>query len=169
MFKSNPFRRDYILLYFAIITFSFILNVEGSTLDDIRDSTRWQSPKSAERGPSYIPLVSPAELISFLDKYHGDIIQMNVLFNGLTTKGLNTCIMEHGKKHRWPSKKYIEFTIKDGKEKQLCKNINIFIAKDHPNADKLVNLQKNARISIIGKVKNTAKGKAWIDVLELKV
>lgn len=168
MYKSNPFRKGYILLYFAIIIFSFVLNVESSTLDDIRDKTGWQSPKSAERGPSYIPLVSPAELISFLDKYRNDIIQMNVLFSGLTTKSLDTRIVEHGKEHRWSSKKYIEFSIKDRKEKQACKNINVFITKDHPDVDKLLSLQKNTQILIVGKVKNVAKGKAWIDVLEIK-
>lgn len=162
--------------FFKTVTAIFITGylvlfcgVKAGTVEDIRDTTKWQSPNYSERAANYIPTVTPDELAAGLDKYYKDTVKMQVLFFGVSTRALNVRIKDHGNVHRWASKQFISFRVKDPRNKLLCRDINLFISKNHPDAGILPRLAKNTKITITGRVKNTAYGKAWINVTKIEV
>lgn len=153
-----------IFINFALIIFISCIAYSG-TLGDIRKKTGWQSRDHSERNSWLIPLITPAELIAHLDKYHKDTIRMQVLFNKISSQGLNIWIGTKGNRHRWSSKRYISFSVDDPDRKVQGKDIYLFISKNNPDAEKLFGLSKGARIIVKGRVRDIAKGKAWVEVL----
>lgn len=154
---------------FALIIFNFIFCiVSAGTLEDIRNKTGWQSPNHSERNAANIPIITPTELIANLNKYHKDVIKMRALFHSVTMRELNVWILEGGHRSRWSSKKYISFRIKDPKKKVSNNDIYMFISKRNPDADKVFDLSHDTPIVITGRVRNTAKGKAWVEVFGIE-
>lgn len=157
-------------LFYLYVVFLISLGAAcAGTVADIRNKTGWQPPNHSERGYIYIPLISPAVLIANLTKYNRDRIQMRVLFHGITTQTLNTMAgPKHGRR-RWPSERYISFRIKDPREQVSPKDINMFISRNNPDSDKLFELTQNTPIVVVGTVRDTAKGKAWIEVEKIEL
>jgi hypothetical protein len=136
----------------------------ADTIEDIRTNTGWQPSLHQPRVFS----LTPAELIACLNKYNKDVVKIEVLFNRVSTKGLNKWICVDGTKRRWESKRYVSFEVKDIKQKHLCKDLYLFINKANPDSGLLFNLTKGSPINVTGRVKNTANGKAWIDVIKIE-
>lgn len=154
----------------SILVMSSILYASTSlnTIEDIKEKTGYQTPLHSERANAVISTVTPSELLAYLDKYNKDIIKMQVLFNNVTKQGLNKWVPIDGTKHKWSSANYISFKIKDPKQKHICTDIYLFINKTNPDADILLRLTKETPIFITGRIKNTANGKAWIDVIKIE-
>lgn len=165
----------FLLRYFIVINFAFLIaNFKfcisyAGTLEDVRTKTGWQSPYHADRNSAYIPLVTPAELIANLDKYHRDKIRIHVFYKGITTRGLNKWIGQKNNKHKWSSKRYISFSIKDPKNQISSEDIYLFISKANPDIDKLFSLSKDVPIYITGTVRKITNGKAWIEVKRIEL
>lgn len=133
------------------------------TLEDIRNETGWQSPVHSERYASSIPVITPAELLSYLDKYHRDTVKMQCLFNRISTIGLSRT-----KGGKWPSKRYILFRIKDPNNQINTSVLYLYLHKKSPYADLLLSLQPDTPILINGVVKDVSGGKACIEVKEIE-
>lgn len=153
----------------SVILFIFLFVSAGSagTLEDIHKNTNWQPAEHSKRSDAYIPLVTPSLLIANLDKYHRDTIKMNVLFDKITTRGLNKSIGPKNNKHTWSSKRYIAFSIKDPQKIVTSSSFYLFLAKRNPDKDLLLDLKPNTEITIIGMVKNIDKDRAWINVKQI--
>lgn len=163
------FIRYFYKLCFACACLLCAASIGAGTIEDIRKKTGWQ-PRDRSRHPqTYIPQITPAELIAYLDKYHRDTIRMHVLFKGITRRGLNTWIGPKGNRHQWSSKRYLSFSIKDPKRKVSSSNIYLFISKNNPEVDLLFELSPGAPIEITGRVRDIAKEKAWIEVEEINL
>lgn len=141
----------------------------AGTLDDIRTRTAWQSACHSERDSVYIPDVTPARLIANLSRYHKDRIKMQVLFYGVTTQTLNTVVGPKKNIRKWSSARYISFSVKDPREQVSPKDMRLFIHKNNPDSEKVFNLTKDTPILLTGTVRDTAKGKAWIEVEKIEL
>lgn len=154
---------------FKIASFIFILVIanftvaHAETIEDIRTKTEWESPHHPFNDV-FIPTITPAQLIAYLDKYHKDIIKLQAFFNRISQQGLNIWLGAKTKKHKWSSERYISFSIMDPLKEVSSNDIYLFISKNNPDADKLFGLPKNAKIIITGRVRDIEKGKAWIEV-----
>ncbi len=133
-------------------------------MGDIRTKTGWQSPRHSERDSAYIPFITPTELIANLDKYHRDTIKMQILFKGVSTRGLNIWIGTKGNRYIWSSKRYISFNINGSGSK----DIYLFIPKGNPDVDKLLALSRDTSILVTGIVKDISRGKVWIEVRRIE-
>lgn len=145
----------------ALACCSFYSILYAGTLEDIRTKTGWQSPNHSQRDSAYIPTLTPSELIAHLDRYHRDVVRMQVLFNEISTRGLNTWIGAKTNRHRWSSTRYISFSVKDNR------NIYLFISKNNPDADRLFNLSRGTSMFITGRVRDIDKGRAWVEVMKV--
>lgn len=154
-------------LYFVCFCLLSAANIYAGSLEDIRKKTGWHDPDHSRRTQKYIPQVTPAELVAYLDKYHRDTIRLHALFKGVTNRGLNTWIGIKENRHQWSSKRYLSFSIKDPKKKISSSNIYLFINKNNPGTDLLFELSPGTPIVIIGKVKDKAKEKVWIEVKKI--
>lgn len=155
----------WVFALFSIANIKFCI-VYSETIEDIRTKTEWQSPHHPDNDV-FIPTITPAELIAYLDKYHKDIIRMQTLFNKISAQGLNVWIGEKNNKHKWLSERYISFSIIDPLKQVSFNDIYLFISKNNPDKDKLFKLSKNTKIIITGRVKDIDKGKAWIEVTNI--
>jgi hypothetical protein len=154
------------IVFYSFLLFVLILSglAYSNTIEDVRIKTGWK-PSIHKTDVSD---VTPSELIAYLDKYNKNVIKMQVLFSGITSEGLNKWVSIDGTKHRWTSKRYISFKVKDPKQKHICKHVFLFINKANPDVEILAGLTKGTPFFVTGMVKNTTKGKAWIDVIKLE-
>lgn len=156
-------------LYVFICIFLQVAGVSAGTLEDIRDKTGWEPAEHSERPAAYCPLITPAELVAYLDKYHRNMIKMQVLFNKITTQGLNKWIGENSSRHMWSSKKYIAFRVEDPQKQLDGRKIYLFLNKNSSFVDVLLDLTPDSEITIIGFVKDIEDGKAWIELNDIKL
>lgn len=154
--------------YIAVV-FLISCTAYASTLDDVRSKTGWESPHHSGRNSIYIPLITPAGLIADLTKHHRDRVKMKALFYGITTQTYNTIVGPKNNRYKWSGTRYISFRIKDPQEQISPKDIHLFISKNNPDSEKLFDLTHNAPILLIGIVRDTAKGKAWVEVEKIEV
>ena len=142
--------------------------VEAGSLTDIRKKTRWDSPVHSQRYQEYIPLVTPAELIASLDKYYKNTIRIKILFQKITSRGLNTWQENNGIRKKWSSRRYISFSAKDPQQQVSGSSIYLFINKNSPERQLLLQMAPGTPVMITGKVKSKNKGKAWIEVEQIE-
>lgn len=152
-----------------IYIFLCAAGVSAGTLEDIRAKTGWEPGVHSERQTAYCPLITPAELIGYLDKYQKDKIKMQVLFNKITNTGLNKWIGPEGRRHMWSSKRYIAFRIKDLQKQISSSSIYLFLNKGNPCEKILLELVPDTKITVTGLVKDTDSGKAWIEVSKISL
>ena len=158
-----------IFVYILISVFLCTVEVSAGTLEDIRDKTGWEPAEHSERPTTYCPLITPAELVAYLDKYHRDVIKIQVLFNKITTQGLNKWIGPRRSRHMWSSKKYIAFRIEDPQKQVDGRKIYLFLNKNSSFVEVLLGLTPDVKITIAGFVKDIEQEKAWIEVSNVRL
>lgn len=154
-------------LYIFICVFLCVAELSAGTLEDIQTKTGWEPVVHSKRENAYCPIVTPAELVAYLDKYHRDTIKMQVLFSKITNTGLNKWIGPKRNRRMWSSRRYIAFRIKDLQKKVRSSDIYLFLDKSNKDKETLLGLAPDTKISITGLVKDIDKGKAWIEVSKI--